>query len=166
MKILVSIIYCLSCLALTWGYLPSQTLSKNIFKASIGKSTSLAMARQDSQGNTNENTDRRRFVVQAATAASTVFGGLLIASPDSTFAAAPPQTTQTKADLAGTPPRNKRVGGLVTKIRNIGKVMVRTFSCILYGRVAGGAVASISMVSHARALLFSHCLHRMNCNAT
>jgi hypothetical protein len=143
MKVLVSIIHCLSCLALTWGYLPSQTLNKNVFKGSIGSSTSLTMARQDSQDNTNENTSRRKFVVQAATAASTVFGGFLIASPESAFASAPPQTTQTKSDQAGIPPRNKRVGGLVTKIRNIGKVMVRQCCCIFDGRVSGCAVTSI-----------------------
>jgi hypothetical protein len=131
MKVPASIIHCLSCLALTWGYLPSQTLNNHVFKANIGGSPSLAAARQDSQDNTNESTestDRRRFVVQAATAASTVFGGFLITSPEPAFASAPPQTTQTKADQVGTPPRNKRVGGLVTKIRNIGKVMVRFVS--------------------------------------
>jgi hypothetical protein len=158
MKVLVSIIHFLSCLSLTWGYLPSQTLNNNVFKASIGSSTSLEMARQDSQDNTKENTGRRKFVVQAATAASTVFGGFLIASPDSAFASAPPQTTQTKADQAGSPPRNKRVGGLVNKIRNIGKVMVRTFCCIVGGRVAGGRLAVASIVSHTCALIFSRCL--------
>ena len=130
MKVLVSIIHCLSCLALTWGYLPSQTANHNVCKASIGSSTSLEMARQDPLDDKHENNGRRRFVVQAATAASTVFGGFLIASPESAFAAAPPQTTQTKADQTGSPPRNKRVGGLVNKIRNIGKVMVRTCCCI------------------------------------
>jgi hypothetical protein len=155
MKVLVSIIHFLSCLALTWGYLPSQTLNNNVFKTS--SSTSLAMAPQDSQDNTNESTGRRRFVVQAATAASTVFGGFLISSPESAFASAPPQTTQTKANQAQ-PPQNKRVGGLVTKIRNIGRVMVS-----LDELVAGGAVASIS-ISITRTHIFS--LLRMNCNAT
>jgi hypothetical protein len=139
MKVLFSIFRFLSCLALTWGYLPAQTLNNNVFKGSIASSTSLEMARQDNHDNINENNGRRRFVVQAATAASTVFGGFLIASPESAFAAAPPQTTQTKADQAGSPPRNKRVGGLVNKIRNIGKVMVRTCCCVLDGHVAGGA---------------------------
>lgn len=137
MKVLVSIIHFLSCLALTWGYLPSQTLNNNVFKATIATSTSLELARQGSLDNRDEITSRRKFVVQTVTAASTVFGGLLIASPESAFAAAPPQTTQTKADQAGSPPRNKRVGGLVNKIRNIGKVMVRTCCCVLDGRVAG-----------------------------
>jgi hypothetical protein len=136
---MVSIVHFLSCLALTWGYLPAQTLNNNVFKATIVSSTSLEMARQDSRDNANENTGRRKFIIHAATAASTVFAGFLVASPESAFASAPPQTTQTKADQAGSPPRNKRVGGLVNKIRNIGKVMVRTCSCILDGRVAGGA---------------------------
>jgi hypothetical protein len=164
MKGLILIIHSLSCLALTWGYLPSKTLNHNVFKASIGP-TSLEMAWQDSQDDTIENTGRRKFVVQAATAASTVFGGFLIASPEAAFASTPPQTTQTKADQAGSPPRNKRVGGLVNKIRNIGKVMVRTCCCVLDGRVARGAVAS--KVSHIPALI-SHIfsLLRMNCNAT
>jgi hypothetical protein len=139
MKVLVSIVHFLSCLALTWGYLPAQTLNNNVFKTSIASSTSIEMTRQDPSDDTNENAGRRKFVIHAATAASTVFGGFLIASPESAFASAPPQTTQTKADQAGSPPRNKRVGGLVNKIRNIGKVMVRTCSCILDERVAGGA---------------------------
>jgi hypothetical protein len=163
MKVLVSLIHFLSCLALTWGYLPAQTLNNNVFKASIGSSTSLEMAQQDPHDHSHINTGRRKFMIHAATAASTVFGGFLIASPESAFAAAPPQTTQTKADKAGSPPRNKRVGGLVNKIRNIGKVMVRACCFIRDGRVAEGFYPShVEYLTHGPSFF----LFRMNCNAT
>jgi hypothetical protein len=125
MKLRVSIIHFVSFLALTWGYLPSRPFynNNNVFKAS--SCTSLRMARRDSdsQENTRENTGRRRFMVEAAKAVSTVVGvgGLVLASPESSFAATNTQKMTQQPQV----PRNKRVGGLVTKIRNIGNVMVR-----------------------------------------
>jgi hypothetical protein len=62
-------------------------------------------------------------MVEAAKAVSTVVGvgGLVLASPESSFAATNTQKMTQQPQV----PRNKRVGGLVTKIRNIGNVMVR-----------------------------------------